>query len=408
MRTFLVYTGGYGFSCRGNGMVALCGSVLWPRWRSAGVSAPLFFALLLLVQGRASAHTRTATLSEIAIEERQVRWTLRVPVADLIDPLALAPAAPVAAVVDGRDRAREYLGARLGVSGDGQPCPSSRSSVAAPALEPGATEPRMIFAFAFTCPTTPGRFDLDYRLFFDLDPMHTGFARVSPPGEEPITHLFRMGAESLSVAGPPDAWRATLQYLALGIEHIFLGYDHLAFLGALILGTTLARRRRRQSNEPPVAASRKSAIVVTLKIVTSFTVAHSITLIYAALRPGTFVVDWVEPAIALSVAFVGFENLWPRVPRCRWMLTFAFGLVHGFGFASVLQEIGLPRSGLVRSLLAFNLGVELGQVAVVSAALPILLWLATRDPLRFERWILRGCSLGLGAAGLTWFALRVS
>jgi hypothetical protein len=152
---------------------------------------------------------------------------------------------------------------------------------------------------------------------------------------------------------------------------------------------------------------RAEALREVLKIVTAFTVAHSITLIASTLRPGLLPTAWVEPAIALSIAYVALENLLARAPGRRWPIVFLFGLVHGLGFSSVLREVGLPARGLVASLLAFNLGVELGQLAVVSLLLPPLLLLARHRPFPFRRWGLRGGSAALALAGVVWFVLRV-
>ena len=148
------------------------------------------------------------------------------------------------------------------------------------------------------------------------------------------------------------------------MEHIFTGYDHLAFLFGLLL----------------VATSRglRGGARYILGIVTAFTVAHSFTLIAAGLGWVRLPSRFVESAIALSIAYVAVENLAVREPKHRWLLTFFFGLVHGFGFASVLAEIGLPPSGVIPSLVSFNVGVELGQLTVVCAVAPILLWLVPR------------------------------
>jgi hypothetical protein len=139
-----------------------------------------------------------------------------------------------------------------------------------------------------------------------------------------------------------------------------------------------------------VAAARglKRGASYVLGIVTAFTVAHSVTLVCAGLGLVRLPARIVEPAIALSIAYVAVENLVVPEPRRRWLLTFAFGLVHGFGFASVLAEIGLPPSGVIPSLVSFNVGVELGQLCVVGAVAPLLLWLVPR--------------LGLAARVRTW------
>lgn len=143
-------------------------------------------------------------------------------------------------------------------------------------------------------------------------------------------------------------------YLHQGIEHILLGYDHLLFVIALILPG--------------------GSIVSLLTIVTAFTVAHSITLALSVLGIFTLPGWIVEPVIALSIAYVAFENLYMRKALSRrWGISFIFGLVHGFGFAGALAEVGLPTLGLAPALIGFNLGVEAGQALVVAIALPLLM-----------------------------------
>ena len=170
------------------------------------------------------------------------------------------------------------------------------------------------------------------------------------------------------------------------MEHIFLGYDHLLFLLALIL------------------LSRFRDLVL---VVTSFTLAHTLTLILVALELVTLPTRLVESGIALTIVYVALENLWTKDTSHRWLLTFCFGLVHGFGFANVLRELGLPATGLVRSLLSFNVGVELGQLAVVPPA-----WLAWRGCPRWRdneaavRKADRGLSLVIAAPGTAWFVDR--
>jgi len=160
----------------------------------------------------------------------------------------------------------------------------------------------------------------------------------------------------------PYCNHTTRGFLMLGVEHIATGYDHLLFLFALLL---------------MAPAFRQAALLIT-----SFTVAHSITLGLATLDLLHVPSKYVEPLIAASIVYVGVENLIRRDgPRGRWLLTFAFGLVHGLGFASVLRELGVGAgaTGVVMPLLSFNLGVEAGQIAIVAIALP-LIWLARKFP----------------------------
>ena len=146
-------------------------------------------------------------------------------------------------------------------------------------------------------------------------------------------------------------------FLNLGVRHIFLGYDHILFLMGLMI------------------LSRFWDLV---KIVTSFTVAHTITLILATLHVVNLSARFIEVAIALTIIYVAVENLCIKTAKNRWRLTFAFGLIHGFGFANVLQGMELPAKNLLRCLLSFNVGVEIGQLAIVVTALPLLYWLSRR------------------------------
>jgi len=178
------------------------------------------------------------------------------------------------------------------------------------------------------------------------------------------------------------------EYVRLGVEHILTSYDHLAFLLGLL------------------AVCRKLSSV--LAIVTAFTLAHSLTLAVAALGLVTLPSRLVEPLIAATIVAVAFENLWRgEAVRYRWVVAFAFGLIHGFGFAGALIAVGLGRDGapLALPLCAFNLGVELGQVGVVAVILPLLLRLR-RTPL-FERYGARVLSVAVGLAGLLWLGQRL-
>ena len=183
-------------------------------------------------------------------------------------------------------------------------------------------------------------------------------------------------------------WHTFRQFLLLGIEHILLGFDHLCFLVALLL----------------VATNLSSVI----KIVTSFTLAHSITLALAAFDKVTLSPSIVEPMIAVSIVYVGLENIWRHGKEIegRWLLTFAFGLVHGFGFASVLRElnIGAGGSGVAVPLVSFNVGVEIGQLAVAALVWPLLQWLRNRPAL--TRKLVPVGSLLVAIAGGYWLVER--
>jgi hydrogenase/urease accessory protein HupE len=177
------------------------------------------------------------------------------------------------------------------------------------------------------------------------------------------------------------------EFLVLGVEHILTGYDHLVFLfGLLIVGARLS---------------------ASVKIITSFTIAHSVTLALATLDVVRISPNVVEPLIAASIVYVGLENIFNHNLRWRWLLTFGFGLVHGFGFASVLRELGIGsvEAGVVIPLLSFNLGVELGQIAIAALALPLIWKLRTRST--FVVRYVPACSVLIALLGGFWLMERI-
>jgi hydrogenase/urease accessory protein HupE len=188
--------------------------------------------------------------------------------------------------------------------------------------------------------------------------------------------------------GSAGTWAVLRTFVTAGVHHIAIGPDHVLFvLGLLLLGGGLARL---------------------LKVVTAFTLAHSITLALAALGLVHLPSRVVEPAIALSIVFVAFETLRSRggTADMRAPLAFGFGLVHGFGFASVLTEFGLPRAALGWALAGFNLGVEAGQACIVLTVAPLLGLLARRSP-RVHTRLITVAALGIAATGSYWFVQRL-
>lgn len=173
-------------------------------------------------------------------------------------------------------------------------------------------------------------------------------------------------------------------FFTLGVEHIFIGYDHILFLLALILW-----------------GGRLWSLI---KIVTAFTIAHSITLALAALEIVMLPGRLIECAIAASIIYVAAENFFIRKSDHRWVLTFAFGLIHGFGFANVLAELQLPQQALAQALVLFNVGVEAGQIAIVAILFPVILWLSKREC--YPR-IVYACSSVILLFGAGWLVERV-
>ncbi|OAI02718.1 HupE/UreJ family protein [Methylomonas methanica] len=190
-----------------------------------------------------------------------------------------------------------------------------------------------------------------------------------------------------SVAQNDSRFSAFADFLKLGIEHILTGYDHLLFLFALLAVT--------HSFWPAI------------KIVTFFTIAHSITLAFAGLNIIELPSSFVEPVIALTIIYVAVENIIRGDhPKGRQWLTFGFGLIHGFGFASVLREMNISSgdTGILLPLLSFNLGIETGQIAVASVVLPIIWWLNNKPA--FAEKFLKGCSAMVALMGAYWLLER--
>jgi hypothetical protein len=198
----------------------------------------------------------------------------------------------------------------------------------------------------------------------------------------------------------PSRWRAFVEYLQAGIWHIWSGIDHLLFLVSLLLPAVLLRNSGRWE---PVATARPAFFSI-LKVVTGFTFAHSITLTLAALDIVRLPSRLTESVIAASIIVAALNNIFPVVTKSRARIAFAFGLLHGFGFASVLADMGLPSGARLLSLLAFNLGIETGQLAVVLAVMPAVYWLRTGD--LYRRTLMPWGSAAIAGLALVWLVQR--
>jgi hypothetical protein len=184
------------------------------------------------------------------------------------------------------------------------------------------------------------------------------------------------------------------------VRHIATGFDHILFLLSLLLPAVLVRDGRGWRS----ALSFRHAFVDVAKVVTAFTLAHSITLTLAALSIVVLPSRLVEAGIALSVVLASLNNLFPVVADGRWIAAFAFGLLHGFGFAGALHDLGLPAGSLALSLAGFNLGVEAGQLAIVMLFLPLAF--ALRSTWAYRRMVFAGGSAVIATVAAAWFVER--
>ena len=216
-------------------------------------------------------------------------------------------------------------------------------------------------------PGTVAVLGIHYRLLFDADPTHRGLV-LYHNGAASSTHVLSPAEPYLELrTSELNPWGAVVDYVREGVWHIWIGFDHILFLITLLLPSVFVWREHRWQ---PVEEFGPTCASV-LKIVTMFTLAHSITLWLAVMEYITLPSQLVEATIAFSIILTSVNNVYRVVPLSNWAIAFLFGLVHGFGFANVLLDLGLNRLMLAVSLLGFNVGVELGQLAIVLCFLPI-------------------------------------
>jgi hypothetical protein len=290
--------------------------------------------------------------------------------------------------------------ARLAFSSQGESCPLQPAGPLM--LERHSDGTYAVLALHARCPRLADAVQVDYSLLFDVDPTHRGLVQWTPAGgSQPQALVFASDSarQHLRLAAP-SAWETLRQYIVEGVWHIWIGFDHILFLVALLLPSVLVRQDRSWA---PAPGLRRAGVEV-LKVVTAFTVAHSITLSLAVLGFISLPSRVVESVIAASVVVAALNNLRGTVDRRRWVVAFVFGLVHGFGFASVLADLGLPQGALALALVGFNVGVELGQIAIVAAFLPAAFALRATDFYRVG--VLRFGSLAVAAVAAWWFVQR--
>ncbi|MES2101760.1 MAG: HupE/UreJ family protein [Pseudomonadota bacterium] len=277
---------------------------------------------------------------------------------------------------------------------------------------------------------------IGYSLFGEIDPTHRGIAKVQRAGQPLAVSMLDPGRIAVaSAAGasaaepehmaPTGAWG----FLREGIRHILGGYDHVLFLLCLLLPSVMRRSpRHRPPGRPkadvgPLGGRARSdrgqtdsgwrpvdklsqAVWPVVGIVSAFTVAHSITLGLAALKLVSLPPSFIEPAIAVTIILAALDNVWPIFPVPRVVVTFCFGLIHGFGFAGVLGELNLPPGEFAWALFQFNLGLELGQLMIVVCVTALLFML--RDRPHYRGWVIRGGSVAAIFVGVLWLIERTA
>lgn len=253
--------------------------------------------------------------------------------------------------------------------------------------------------------TCPGAQDgdalnIDYRLLNGIDSLHRGLLSLHS-GNQHSTAVLRPDQGAVDIATDSSLWLTFTRFMHEGIHHLLSGYDHILFLLCLLLPACLAR----QDKQWLPSRSFRSAITHTAGVVTAFTVAHSITLALAALQVVVLPSRWVESAIAASIVLAAVHTISPRLIHSRALLAGLFGLIHGFGFAGVLQGLPLTTGPRLSALAGFNTGVELGQLSIVLVLFPLLWW--ARSLRIYRKFVLPVGSLLIALVASIWLLQRV-
>lgn len=356
---------------------------------------------MLLFSTPAWAHKPSDSLLSLNVQHDRIEGRWDIALRDLDDAIGLDVdgdgAITWGEVRTAHDKIATYALSRLTVTSGEARCPAQAPRHL---IDNHTDGTYTVLLFTMNCPAAIDTLQAEYRLLFDLDAQHKGLLRLTY-GTQTMTAIFSQEAPSQQFTmGDSSVWTQVRQYIREGIWHIWLGYDHVLFLLALLLPAVLRRVADRWEPSPGFLP----AFWEVLAIVTAFTVAHSITLGLATVGLIALPSRLVESSIAASVVFAGISNLYPVLVQRRWLVAFLFGLIHGFGFASVLSDLGLPKESLVLSLVSFNLGVEVGQLAIVGIFLPLAYGL--RNSWTYQRLVLVSASLGIAALAFAWLIER--
>ena len=394
----------------------------WPRALAALPSLLLLLLpmlpLLLLAAGAAHAHKPSDSYLSVSVQGSQLSGQWDIALRDLDFAIGL-DADGDGDITWGEVRARHadiaaYAQARLLLQADGRPC---ELSIGAQLVDEHTDGAYSVLPLQWACPGAAGgtvrSLAMEYRLFADLDPQHRGLLKLSAAGTTRTAVFGPAAARQQFELGQASGWQQFVDYAREGVWHIWIGFDHILFLLSLLLPAVLVWQQApglrrgpawgRAADWQPVSGAAQ-ALWDVLRIVTAFTLAHSITLTLATLGLVSLPSRAVEATIAASVVLAALNNVFPLFTGRRWTVAFGFGLIHGFGFASVLADLGLPKGALALALVGFNLGVEAGQLAIVAVFLPLAY--ALRRTVLYRQGVRIGGSLLIAALAGVWFAER--
>ncbi len=374
-------------------------SIVEQRPRTAGTASRLLavvagaplVALLAALPSTAAAHMGSKKSIDVDAHDAGATLHVRVDAVDAALALGLPSTAPSERVLQRGALLGGWLAGGIALRGDGGPC-----SATADAPAPTTVDGRGAFALRidYACPAPATNLVLRDETVFAEDPDHETFVAVRGPGGD-AGAVLRGETRELPIARTPAAVETAGAFVHEGAIHLVTGYDHLLFLLSLVLSAGLWARR----------VGLRKALRDVAVVVTAFTLGHSLSLVAAALGWVALPSQLVESAIAASIVLVaalGFAR--PESHGARPWIAGGFGLVHGFGFSSVLADVGLPTAHRVLALFSFNVGIELAQLAFVALVMLPLVWIAK------HRWhslvMVRAGSLAIAACGCVWLVER--
>jgi hypothetical protein len=354
--------------------------------------------VLLALTATAYAHQTSIKYVDLTIDGARVDVAFKVAPSDVNEPLGLGsdatPSAAAAAAAPGTPAyVARWLAIAIPTNAGPLACTPSAATAAADA------DGFVVVSWSASCPRAIDSLRVDLGAFFAVDRKMEAIVRVGRKGSPDVTANVIRAGDSPATVKVGDL--SLVRWVRYGMNHIYSGIDHISFVLALLLVVMLRRDASTWSVKPFVGTLRATATVVT-----AFTLAHSLTLISAALGWVSLPSRLVESLIAASIAYTAAENIVKPDVRWRYGLTFGFGLAHGLGFASALAK-DLPPNGVVPPLLCFNVGVELGQLTIVALALP-LFYLAARQlgAERYRRQLMPALSSVIMVFGTLWFVER--
>jgi hydrogenase/urease accessory protein HupE len=337
------------------------------------------FLLSSFLPPSAFAHTNNSEgFSNIEVKKKSLEYNLKIDLEELGH--ALKKETDQKEIINHKIL-QEYINEKIKLYGDSE---LIEGSVKKTDIEMVKDRPFAVIDLFYKIDHKPEKLVVEYNMFLDdSDPSHANFATIKMDGKQQETILTYESREI--EIGEISFGQNVKQFVVLGLEHIFTGYDHILFVISLLFGAKTIRH--------------------ILSLVTAFTIAHSITLALATFEIVLLPSRFVESAIALSIIYVALINIFNKDSKQQPWLAFCFGLIHGFGFAGILSEMRLDPAHMAASLLSFNIGIEIGQLIIVSIVFPVILWV---KKLTFKpvKWVIPGTSAAILGFGLVWFIQR--